>query len=139
MRGLPRHHPRRNARSGFAAGLIALFVLGAGALYAFLRPNPFHDPFQLEAVVTSVTGVTPGITPVRIAGVDVGEVAAVQSFRGTRRSIVTLTPEGEDVLAKADAIAAELEADIIQGLTTAERERLIGLLLGAARAAEAAA
>lgn len=52
-----------------------------------------------------------------------------------RRSIVTLTPKGEAMLAKADAIAADLEADIIQGLTAAERERLIGLLVGAASAA----
>lgn len=64
-----------------------------------------------------------------------GYVERVRDPKDRRRSVVTLTPKGEDMLAKADAIAAELEADIIQGLTAAERERLIGLLVGAASAA----
>jgi phospholipid/cholesterol/gamma-HCH transport system substrate-binding protein len=100
---LRREREARSARTNPLAGLVALLLLAAGAYYAFARPDPFRDAFQLRAVVTSVNGVTPGMTPVRIAGVDVGEVSAVRSFRGSRRSIVTMELEDSALPLHADA------------------------------------
>lgn len=70
---------------------------------------------------------------------DAGLVERLRDPKDRRRSIVTLTARGKTMLAKADAIAAELEAEIIQGLTGAERTRLIELLVGAASAPKAPA
>jgi ABC-type transporter Mla subunit MlaD len=93
----------RSKRTDFAVGLAVLLATAVAVYAIFARPNPFHDSYRVKAVVTSVTGVTPGITPVRIAGVDVGEVSAVQSFRGTRRSIVTMELEPSALPIHADA------------------------------------
>ncbi|MEH3054017.1 MAG: MarR family transcriptional regulator [Patulibacter minatonensis] len=67
-----------------------------------------------------------------------GLVARERDPKDRRRSIVTLTAAGREVLAKADAIAAEVEAEAIEGLTDAERDRLLAVLLGPARAGAAA-
>lgn len=83
----------RGRRSDVAAGILALLLAAIAAYWAFGRPHPLRHRYQVKAVVTSVSGVTPGITPVRIAGVDVGEVTAVKSFGGTGTSLVTMELE----------------------------------------------
>ena len=93
----------RSRRRDPLIGALVLLALLAFVLYVFLRPDPFRDAFQVRAVVTSVSGVTPGMTPVRIAGVDVGKVAAVRSFRGSRRSVVTLELDDHALPIHADA------------------------------------
>ena len=93
----------REQRGAFAVGLSVLLAIAVFVFYVFARPDPFADPFRVKAVVTSVSGVTPGITPVRIGGVDLGKVAAVQSFRGSRRSIVTLELDEEALPLHRDA------------------------------------
>ncbi len=55
-----------------------------------------------------------------------------------RRSIVTLTPKGQQKLREADEIAAELETQVIAGLTGEERELLLSLLSRTIDAASAA-
>jgi phospholipid/cholesterol/gamma-HCH transport system substrate-binding protein len=100
---LRRTRLERAERTNPLVGGLALLLAAVGVWIAFARPNPFRDRFELKAVVTSVNGVTPGITPVRIAGVDVGEVTAVRSFRGTRRSVVTLELEDDALPIHADA------------------------------------
>ena len=93
----------REERQAPVVGIVVLALILLFVYYVFARPDPFADRFKLRAVVTSVTGVTPGITPVRIGGVDVGEVSAVRSFRGSRRSIVTLELDDEALPVHADA------------------------------------
>lgn len=67
-----------------------------------------------------------------------GLVARGRDPKDRRRSIVTLTPEGERKLAEADTIAAEIESQVIDGLTAKERDLLLKLL-GRTGAAEDAA
>lgn len=67
-----------------------------------------------------------------------GYVERVRDPKDRRRSVVTLTTKGRKVLADADALAAEIEAQVIEGLSDGERERLLALLLGAATRASAA-
>jgi phospholipid/cholesterol/gamma-HCH transport system substrate-binding protein len=93
----------REERHASVVGAVVLVLIALFVYYVFARPDPFGDEFRIRAVVTSVTGVTPGITPVRIGGVDVGEVAAVRSFRGSRRSIVTLELRDEALPVHTDA------------------------------------
>ena len=66
---LRRERLERSRRRDPLIGAIALLLAAVGVYIAFARPNPFRDSFELKAVVTSVNGVTPGMTPVRIAGV----------------------------------------------------------------------
>lgn len=63
-----------------------------------------------------------------------GLVARGRDPKDRRRSVVTLTAKGTEMLAKADALAAEIEAQVIQGLSARERERLLELLIGVASA-----
>jgi phospholipid/cholesterol/gamma-HCH transport system substrate-binding protein len=90
-------------RTDFVAGVVALIVVAIAAYWAFGRPHPLRDRYQVKAVVTSASGVTPGITPVRIAGVDVGEVTAVKSFGGSGTSLVTMEIERGGLPLKTDA------------------------------------
>jgi ABC-type transporter Mla subunit MlaD len=83
----------RSRKTDFAAGLVALALFSLAAYWAFARPHPLRHRFELKAIVTSVNGVHPTLTPVRIAGIDVGEVSAVKSFRGTHTSLVTMELE----------------------------------------------
>lgn len=83
----------RSKRGDFAAGVVALIVCGLAAFWAFGRPHPLRHRYEVKAVVTSASGVTPGITPVRIAGVDVGQVTAVKSFGDSGTSLITMELE----------------------------------------------
>lgn len=67
-----------------------------------------------------------------------GYVERVRDPKDRRRSVVTLTAKGTKILADADALAAEIEAKVIEGLSEGERDRLLALLLGAATRASAA-
>ena len=57
-----------------------------------------------------------------------GLVARGRDPKDRRRSVVTLTPKGEQKLREADEIAEELERQVIAGLTSEERELLLSLL-----------
>jgi phospholipid/cholesterol/gamma-HCH transport system substrate-binding protein len=84
---------RRDRRADFRAGIVAIVLTALASYWAFGQPHPLRDRFQLKAVVTSVSGVTPGITPVRVAGVDVGEVTAIKSFGGTGTALLSMEIE----------------------------------------------
>src|SRR5215216_5566781 len=94
---------RRNARTDFLAGMIAIALSLVAAYWAFGRPHPLRHRYQLKAIVTSVSGITPGISPVRVAGVDVGEVTAVKSFGGSGTALLTMELERDGLPLHADA------------------------------------
>lgn len=80
---------RRNGMSPFRAGLIGLVLIAIGTYFAFAKQFPFvNHPYQLKAVFQNATNI--GLkSPVRIAGVDVGKVTGVSSYRDS-----TGTPTG---------------------------------------------
>ena len=61
----------------FRAGLLALVVIAIATYFAFSKELPFRSPYELSAVFHSAVNVKER-QPVRIAGVDVGEVVAVE-------------------------------------------------------------
>jgi phospholipid/cholesterol/gamma-HCH transport system substrate-binding protein len=76
--------------SPFRAGAIAIALIALGTYFGFSKQLPFRHPFKLEAVFRSGLNVRKG-TPVRIAGVNVGQVTSVGHYRGTDYALVTMS------------------------------------------------
>jgi virulence factor Mce-like protein len=97
-----RHAPRRsNAFVGAMAVLVAAVIL----FFGFTKDIPFTQGFQLKAQFESANSIRPN-SPVRIAGVEVGKVKAVEPLEGTDAALLTMEikdaglPIHEDATAK---------------------------------------
>ena len=86
----------------FRAGLIAMALIVIGAYFGFAKQLPFGHPFKLEAVFRSGVNVRKG-TPVRIAGVNVGQVTSVSHYRGTQLALVKMEIDKGGLPIKRDA------------------------------------
>jgi ABC-type transporter Mla subunit MlaD len=97
---LRRHTPRvSNGR----AALIAIVVIGFACYSVFGGSLPFgSSPFVLKAAFTSNTDLHIP-SPVRIAGVDVGQVTGVQRLKGGEAAIVTMAIDGNGLPIHANA------------------------------------
>ena len=97
---------RRNRVSNLAAGLIAIAVIGIACYYVFGGSWPFGGKqFVLKAMFTSQTQLHIP-SPVRIAGVDVGEVVSVQRASGSSDAAVVtmnINKNGLPIHANANA------------------------------------
>jgi ABC-type transporter Mla subunit MlaD len=83
---------RHSGMPNWAVGLILVIVLAILSLYAFTKTIPFvSNPYEVKVVFDSAANVRV-TAPVRIAGVNVGEVTDVQP----------LTSEDEELQAAAD-------------------------------------
>src|SRR4051812_37293828 len=88
--GMRRQKPRV---SRFAAGVIGALVIGIACYFVFGGSLPFQgEPFQLKAVFTSETELHIP-SPVRIAGVEVGQVTSVERVGGpsSQAAIATMS------------------------------------------------
>jgi phospholipid/cholesterol/gamma-HCH transport system substrate-binding protein len=96
----------RSRVSNLAAGAIAAVVILAVCYLVFGGSIPFSgSPFELRAAFTVETQLHLG-SPVRIAGVDVGTVTAVQRVSGSSTAAVaTLSIQGSGLPIHADATA----------------------------------
>ncbi len=63
--------------SPFKAGLIAVVLITLITGFVFTKYNPFADPYQVEAMFATANNLK-AKSPVRIAGVNVGEVKEVK-------------------------------------------------------------
>ena len=77
----------RHAVSPFVAGAIAVVLLVVGTYWAFTKANPFDDPYELNFVVRSANEMKQR-SPVRVAGVEVGEVTAVEPIPTDERDLL---------------------------------------------------
>jgi virulence factor Mce-like protein len=68
----------RGRLSNTAAGLIALVVIAVACYFGFTKAVPFRDHFEVRAVFQTSNNLRTG-SPVRIAGVTVGEVSRVEA------------------------------------------------------------
>ena len=71
----------------YQVGLIALLVIVVGAYLGFSKDIPFTTPFQLKAVFENAPPIYKG-QAVRIAGVEVGKVSAVEPKGGDSPAVV---------------------------------------------------
>lgn len=67
--------------SRFTAGLVALVAIVGFSLGAWFKFNPFDHPFKLNADFRNASNLAPR-SPVRIAGIEVGKVSAVEPLGG---------------------------------------------------------
>jgi phospholipid/cholesterol/gamma-HCH transport system substrate-binding protein len=95
---------RRPRRSPVAIGLAALAVLAAGLYLGFTKDLPFTRGFELRAQFASANAIRPG-APVRIAGVDVGKVRAVEPLQGTDAAVLRMELEPAALPLHRDATA----------------------------------
>src|SRR5688500_5486658 len=77
----------RHTVTPFVAGAVAIVVLVLGAYFAFTKANPFADPYELNFVVRSANEMKQR-SPVRIAGVEVGKVTAVEPIASDDRDLL---------------------------------------------------
>lgn len=83
--------------TAYQVGLIALIVIVAGAYLGFSKDIPFTRPFQLKAVLENAPPISKG-QAVRIAGVDVGKVSAVEPVGGDSPAVVVTMKLTDDAL-----------------------------------------
>jgi phospholipid/cholesterol/gamma-HCH transport system substrate-binding protein len=86
-----RKDPHATGMSPFKAGLIAIVIITIATAFGFTRYNPLKHPFQLKAAVKSANSIQ-AKSPVRIAGVNVGEVKEVEPVKGGG-AIITMAIE----------------------------------------------
>jgi phospholipid/cholesterol/gamma-HCH transport system substrate-binding protein len=83
---------RRNHSLGMLplrAGLLTLFLAAVVTYFGFTKAIPFQHHFEIQAVVKSSNLLRPR-SPVRIAGVNVGEVVRSSRYKHTDLSVLTL-------------------------------------------------
>ena len=95
---------RREGRSPFTVGLIALIVILILVFLGFTKDIPFTRPYQVKAVFQSSNSLRPD-SPVRIAGVEVGKVKKVEAQEGTDAAVVTMSINKSGLPLHADATA----------------------------------
>jgi virulence factor Mce-like protein len=86
-----RHRRHRRRLHPLAVAALVIAATGAITFYAFNRGVPFVHHFTLNAVVANSVNVRGG-DPVRIGGIDVGQVVAVTPAGSDSRIELTLQP-----------------------------------------------
>src|SRR5947209_2660801 len=98
-----RRHRSRVSR--FGAGMIGIVVVAIACYLVFGGSLPFAGtPFQLKAVFTSETELHIP-SPVRIAGVEVGQVTSVDRIAGSSAATVTMSIDKNGLPIHTDATA----------------------------------
>jgi len=69
-----------NGMSPFKAGLIFFVILIPAVFFGFTKINPFAQPYVLTAYFESANDLKTGTSFVRVAGVNVGRVQAVEAL-----------------------------------------------------------
>jgi len=95
----------RKERTGpnpFAVGLIVLIVAAVGVYFGFTKHVPFTHGFQVKGVFASANSIR-GNSPVRIAGVNVGKVKAIERQPGSDAALITLEIDDKGLPIHKDA------------------------------------
>ena len=100
---------RRKRLPNWAIGLILVVITGALSLYAFTKSLPWADKYSTQAVFTNAGNVT-SAAPVRIAGVNVGKVTAVEHLAPDEAA---QTAQAGDTAEPADSGAPPSTATVV--------------------------
>jgi virulence factor Mce-like protein len=95
---------RRPRRNPVTTGLIALGLIVALTYLGFTKDIPFTKPFEVRAVFESATSIRIN-SPVRIAGVNVGKVKAVEAHDGSDAAVVVMQISKDALPLHSDATA----------------------------------
>jgi phospholipid/cholesterol/gamma-HCH transport system substrate-binding protein len=83
------------------AAAVAVILLAALVVAVFTKSNPFADPFKISADFSTAAQLRPG-SEVRIGGLKIGEVSAIDAGPGTS-SRVTMKIDEREVPIRTDA------------------------------------
>jgi ABC-type transporter Mla subunit MlaD len=92
----------RNRVSPFAAGMIVVALVAILVFVAFSSSLPFQHQYEVKAVVANAASIQ-ARSPVRIAGVNIGEVKSVERQPDTTTSVVTMAIEDKGLPIFKDA------------------------------------
>jgi phospholipid/cholesterol/gamma-HCH transport system substrate-binding protein len=87
-----------------AVGAIALAVIGVLVFLGFTKSIPFQSHYEVQAAFETANNLRPG-SPVRIAGVEVGKVEAVERNERGEGALVTMRIEDHGRPVHRDATA----------------------------------
>lgn len=107
MPGRRRVAPRRRDRRGgnpVYVGAVVLVLIAIGTYLGFAKHVPLTHGYRIRAVFSSPTLIRLK-APVRIAGVNVGKVTAVQRYRHSDMGMVTMEIEARGLPIHTDATA----------------------------------
>ena len=102
---MARRGRRRPRGSNAVIGLMAVVLAAVVMFFGFTKDVPFTSGFQVRAQFESANSIRPN-SPVRIAGVEVGKVKAVEGMEGSNGAVLVLElddaalPLHEDATAK---------------------------------------
>jgi ABC-type transporter Mla subunit MlaD len=91
-----------NRVSPFAAGMILIVLIAILCFVAFSSSLPFSHQYEVKAVVANAASIQ-ARSPVRIAGVNVGEVKSVDRQPDTTTSVITMAIEDKGLPIYKDA------------------------------------
>ena len=94
----------RGRMNPLRAGAIALLIVTIATWLAFTKELPWHDPFRFDAVFQTSNNLRLD-SPVRIAGVNVGKVVAVERQDGSNTVKVTMEMDETGLPIHKDATA----------------------------------
>jgi ABC-type transporter Mla subunit MlaD len=86
----PKKRRTGNRISPAVAGSILIFLIAILCFVAFSPSLPFSSPYEVKAVVANAANIQPR-SPVRIAGVNIGEVKSVERQADTTTSVITMS------------------------------------------------
>lgn len=76
--------------SPFKAGVIAIVIIVVATYFIFTKAIPFRHHYSIRAVFANANLIAPK-NPVRIDGIDVGQVSSIARYENTNLSVVTMT------------------------------------------------
>jgi virulence factor Mce-like protein len=95
---------RGRARSPVTIGAVALVLIVVAVFLGFTKDIPFTRPFEVRAVFQSATSIRVN-SPVRIAGVNVGKVKAVEPHDASDAAVVVMQISDSALPLHTDATA----------------------------------
>jgi phospholipid/cholesterol/gamma-HCH transport system substrate-binding protein len=94
----------RSGASAFGVGLLVLIAVALVTYFGFAKDIPFTHGFRMKAVFESSNSIRTA-SPVRIAGVNVGKVTAIDRQPGSDTAVVTMEIDDAGLPIHKDATA----------------------------------
>jgi phospholipid/cholesterol/gamma-HCH transport system substrate-binding protein len=92
----------RTGANPFTVGIAVLAVVGIGVFFGFTKHVPFTHGYRLKAVFPSANSIRAN-SPVRIAGVNVGKVKAIEREPDGTAAVITMEIDDKGLPIHKDA------------------------------------